>query len=241
MTDEPKILFLDIETSLILAYTFGIRDQHITHKAIANDRDGKLIHCVGLKFRGKRGKVLSEWEHGYEGMMQGVHDALSEADAVATYNGARFDIPKIHGQFALLGMDLPPPPTQIDLYKSARKLGYICNKLDYLAPLLGLGCKVPHEGLQLWIDTFNGCPKAQKTMARYCLGDVKLTEEVYERLMPYIPNHPRLHHGAGEHCGACGSDKIQYRGWYRTKASKRRRIHCTECGGWELGSIQRVA
>lgn len=239
--DVPKVLFLDIETSLLLAYTFGIRDQHITHKQIADDRGGKLIHCVGLKWRGKRPWVLSEWEHGYEGMLKGVHEALCEADAVATYNGASFDLPKLQGQFVLAGMEPPPPPTQIDLYKTARRLGYVSNKLDYLAPLLGLGGKVKHDGLEMWVDVFNGCPKAQKKMARYCKGDVELTEDVYEKLRPFISNHPHLAETRRDNCGACGSSRLQARGFSRTKASVAQRYQCQHCGSWQLGPRRRVA
>lgn len=238
---HAKLLFLDIETSLILAYTFGIRDQHITHKQIANDRDGRLIHCVGLKWMGKPTRVLSEWEHGYEGMMQGVHDDLCEADAVVTYNGAKFDLPKLTGQFQLLGMEPPPPPTQIDLYLAARKMGHICNKLDYLAPMLGLGGKVKHQGLELWIDVFNGCPKAQKKMARYCAGDVRLTEDVYKALRPYIRNHPHLAEAKRGECGACGSSRLQARGTERTKATIYQRYQCQACGSWSKKHLEKAA
>lgn len=232
---RPKILFLDIETSLILAYTFGIRDQYIDYKAIANDRDGKLIHCVGLKWRGGKPFVLSEWEHGYSGMIRGVHDALSEADAVCTYNGAKFDLPKLEGQFQLEGLAPPPPPTQIDLYLAARKLGHISNKLDYLAPLLGVGSKVKHPGLEMWIGCFNGDPKWQRKMAQYCKGDVQLTEDVYDKLRPYIRNHPAMGATKAEDCKACGSFQTQHRGFRRTKASIIQRIQCVACGSWQDG------
>jgi hypothetical protein len=39
--DNPRILFLDIETRLFEAYTFGIRDQHITHKQLKNPEDAR--------------------------------------------------------------------------------------------------------------------------------------------------------------------------------------------------------
>lgn len=232
---DAKILFLDIETSLILTYTFGIRDQHISHKQIANDRSGRLIHCVGLKWLGKPVRVVSEWEHGYEGMMQAVHADLLEADAIVTYNGAKFDLPKLEGQFHLLGMEPPPPPTQIDLYLAARKMGHISNKLDYLAPLLGLGGKVKHPGLDLWIGCFNGDPAAQKMMAKYCAGDVRLTEQVYKKLKPYIRNHPHIAETKREQCGACGSTRLQGRGIHRTKASIAQRYQCQACGSWSVG------
>jgi hypothetical protein len=238
---KPRILVLDIETKPTLVYTFGIRDQHIGHKQIRDiPESGRSVLCVGLKWAGERGvKVLSVWEHGFEGMLSAVHEALSEADAVVTYNGASFDIPKLNGQFLLAGLHLPPPPTQIDIYKAVRKLGFICNKLDYIAPLLGLGGKVKHAGLEMWIAVMNGCPKAQRKMARYCAGDVRLTEDVYDKVRGYVPDHPHMRSTPREACGACGSSNTQSRGFRRTKASRIARIQCQDCGSWQTG--KRVA
>jgi len=238
---DAKILFLDIETSLMLVYTFGLRDQHITPNQIADDRAGKLIHCVGLKWKGQPVKVYSEWEHGYEGMMQATHDALNEADAIVTYNGAKFDIPKINGQFLLLGMEPPPPPTQIDLFLTARKMGYPSGKLDYLSQKLGIGQKVKHDGFKLWIDVFNGCPKAQAKMAQYCAGDVRLTERVYNRLRPHIQNHPHLALTKRDECGACGSSRLQSRGLARTHATIYQRYQCQSCGAWSRKYLEKSA
>jgi len=232
---KPKILFLDIETSLLTAYTFGIRDQHIQHSAIADDRGGKLIHMVGLKWRGKRAEVLTEWEHGYEGMMRATCEAIIEADAVSTYNGARFDIPKIRGACLLAGLPPPPSPTQIDLFKTARSMGFVSSKLDYIAGALGLGSKLKHDGFSMWVDVFNGCPKARAKMARYCAGDVNLTEKVYERLRPYIINHPHMAEVKRDQCGACGSTRLQSRGVHRSKAYITQRLQCQNCGSWASG------
>lgn len=234
VTDKPKILFLDIETKLVETYTFAIRDTHITHKQIKDlAASGRIIHCVGLKWHGERKtRVLSEWEHGYQGMIEATHAALCEADAVATYNGVSFDMPKLDGQFALLGMALPPPPTNIDIYKAVRRMGFICNKLDYVAPLFGLGHKVKHAGLEMWIDVHNGCPKAQRKMAKYCAGDVRLTEELFDRVKPYIRNMPRLRSGSS--C-PCGSNNTQHRGFNYSQYFKTQRIFCLDCLIWTQG------
>jgi uncharacterized protein YprB with RNaseH-like and TPR domain len=237
--DNPRILFLDIETKPALVYTFGIRDQHLTHNQIKED--GGTI-CVGMKWAGERRvTVLSEWEHGYRPMLEGVHEALSEADAVASYNGISFDMPKLMGNFLVAGMPPPPPPTQIDIYKAVRKMGFICNKLAYIAPLLGLGEKLKHEGLQMWIDVMAGCPKAQRKMARYCAQDVRLLEDVYQRVLPYVHNHPHLHKGGALQCGACGSQRTQSRGVRRTRSSFIQRYQCQACGGWFDGKRTRAA
>jgi uncharacterized protein YprB with RNaseH-like and TPR domain len=234
----PGVLFLDIETKPAIVASFGIRDQHITHKQIL--KDGGVI-CVGLKWAtDKRATVYSVWQHGRQAMLDAVHAAMSEADAVATYNGAAFDIPKLQGEFLLAGMPPAPKVTQIDIYKAVRKLGYICNKLDYVAQILGLGSKVKHEGLDLWLKVMDGDEAAQKRMAKYCAGDVMLTQAVYDRVRPYIENHPHMGTTRPQDCGACGSTRTQARGWHRTKASIRQRYQCQACGSWSLGNPQRV-
>jgi len=240
--DEPRILFLDIETKLIELYSFGIRDQHITHKQIKDlDASGRMVHCVGIKPLGGRARVLTEWDHGHEAMIQETHRAVCEADALATFNGVRFDWPKLMGQFLLLGLDPPRPPAQIDIFKTTRKMGFVSNKLDYIAPLLGLGHKVKHAGLEMWIDVHNGCPKAQKKMARYCAGDVRLTEEVYKRVLPFIDTHPRLGNRHGQVCAKCGSDNLTSQGWKPTVQYRVQSLKCGACGGWQQGRRQKVA
>jgi uncharacterized protein YprB with RNaseH-like and TPR domain len=236
--DTPRILFLDIETKPAIVASFGIRDQHITHKQII--RDGGVI-CTGLKWAGdRRAKVYSDWEHGHAEMLRIVHRHLSEADAVCTFNGASFDLPKLMGEFLIAGLAPPPPPTQIDIYKAVRKLGFICNKLDYIAPLLGLGSKVKHDGLEMWLAVMDGDAKAQKRMAKYCAGDVDLTEQVYERVRAYVPNHPHMGMAPALSCGACGSSAVQSRGVRRTKASFIQRLHCQRCGAWQDGGRKRA-
>lgn len=233
-----KILFLDIETKPAVVVTFGIRDQHIGHKQILENPG---VICVGLKWAGeKRARVYSDWQHGHREMLEAVHAALEEADAVATYNGAAFDLPKLQGEFLLAGMPPAPQVTQIDIFRSVRRLGFISNKLDYIAPLLGIGSKVKHEGLDLWLKVMDGDEAAQRRMARYCAGDVMLTERVYERVRGFIHNHPHLGTTHPADCGACGSSRTQARGWHRTKASIRQRYQCQACGTWSLGNPKRV-
>jgi len=241
--EQPKILFLDIETKLVELYAFGIRDQFIDYKQIKDlPASGRGIHMVGLKWAGERKTtVLTEWDHGYRGMLEGVHEALSQADGVVTFNGARFDIPKLQGQFLLERMDPPTPPTQIDLYKSARKLGFICNKLDYLSQLLEVGRKVKHPGLEMWIAVLNGCPKARAKMTRYCAGDVRLTEEVHDRLLPYIDNYPRLPGRQGDACPNCGIGTLTSQGTKSTRYFVVQSLKCNHCGAWSQGTRTKIA
>lgn len=185
--------------------------------------------------------MFTEWEHGRLGMVQAVHDLLSEADAVVTYNGDKFDLPKLRGEFALAKIPLPPPSTSIDVYKAVKRLGFISNKLAYIGPLLTHDEKIKHEGFGLWLQTMAGCPKAQRRMTRYCGQDVRLLQKVYERMVPYISDHPHLGHTCSTACGACGSRNTQHRGFRRTKIFKIERLQCQECGSWQSGKKSRPA
>jgi uncharacterized protein YprB with RNaseH-like and TPR domain len=236
---EPRILFLDIETQLMEVYSFGIRDQHIQHTQIKTHGG---ISCVGVKWSDERKvTVFSTWKHGYGEMLSQVHKMLCECDAVATYNGARFDIPKLSGAFMVAGLPPLPPLTQIDIFKAIRKMGFPSSKLDYIAPLLGLGSKVKHEGLPLWIKVLNGDEKAQTKMARYCAGDVRLTEDLFNRVRPYMADFPRLAGRHGLTCPNCGSDHLTSQGWKITRTTRVQSLKCGSCGSWTQGKRERIA
>ena len=192
---------------------------------------------VGVKWAGeKQCTVLTEWDHGYEGMLRRTRDMLNEADGVVGFNHANFDMKKLDGQFALYGLEPPQPPTNIDIFKTARQMGFPSSKLDYIAQAFGIGKKVKHPGMEMWRDVMDGCPKARKRMTKYCAGDVRLTETLYDRIRPYIDKHPHL---AGEAC-SCGSTHYQRRGWHKTRAFRTERLQCQGCGTWRLGKRSKV-
>jgi hypothetical protein len=242
MTCNPKILVLDIETKLLDMLAFGIRDQFIAHTALKDiPASARLIHCVGLKLVGERKvTVLSEWEHGYSEMIRRTRDALDDADAVVGFNHEAFDMRKLQGQFALEGVHLPKPPTNIDIFKTARKMGFPSSKLDYLSQAFGIGSKVKHPGFDMWRDVYNGCPKAQAKMVRYCAGDVRLTEQLYFRLLPYLDNYPHLRERSGHSCAKC-EGPMTSQGWKRTKHYKIQSLKCGDCGSWAQGKREKVA
>ena len=195
------------------------------------------VLCVAAKWLGeKQTYFFSDWTDGHASMLEQVHGLLSMADAVVTYNGDRFDLPKLRGEFALLGYPPIPPLTSIDLYKTVKKLGLQSGKLAFVGPFFGIGKKIKHEGFSLWTSVMDGDKKAQKRMEKYCVGDVTLTELVYMRLRPYITNHPHLGDTGRGACGSCGGTVLQSRGFRRTKAFKIQRLHCQSCGSWQDGS-----
>ena len=232
-----KILVCDIEWAPANAYVWRMYDENISPDQLI-DSGGLLCFCA--RWVGSKEVIFrSEWEHGKHEMAMVLRELLDIADAVVTYNGNRYDLPKIRGHLMLEGLPPFAPPTSIDLIKTVKSMGFVMNKLAYIGPLLGAGLKMKHEGFQLWRSVLEGDAKAQARMQRYCIQDVNVTLALYKKVLPYITDHPHLGDNKNE-CGACGSNHMQFRGFRRTKFFKVRRMQCQECGGWQTGTRQKV-
>jgi len=232
-----KILVLDIETRPGIAYVWQTFKVNVGYEQIIEP--GRMI-CFAAKWVGRPETVFySEWGNGRAEMIRAAHDLLSEADAVVTYNGDKFDLPKLNGEFVLDGLPPVPPVTSIDVIKTVRKMGFLMNRLAFIGPLLRVGEKVKHEGFDLWAKVIDGDHKAQERMRKYNIQDVVLLEKLYLRIRPFIKNHPHLGKEARE-CGACGSNNVHSRGYRRTKYFKVQRLQCQSCGGWQDGKREKV-
>jgi hypothetical protein len=234
-----KLLLLDIETAPTLAYVWRMYDENIGVEQIVKPT---RITCWAAKWVGKKGVMFaSEWQYDRKVMLQTVWDLLQECDAVLTYNGDKFDLPKLMGEFAREGLGSPGQLTSIDLYKTVRKLGFQSNKLEFAAPHLGIGEKVKNSGFRLWAGIEAGDPQARKEMEKYNRQDTVLLEGLYKTIRPFIKNHPYLGIGGVGECPACGSSNIQRRGMRRTKAFFIERLHCQACGSWSDGVRRKAA
>lgn len=238
MKVKPKILVLDIETKPAQAYVWKMWDVNISPEMLISP-GGTL--CVGAKWFGEKTRFFfADWIQGHKGMLEGIHKLLEEADAVVTYNGDKFDLPKLNGEFILNGLPPVAPVTSIDLIKTVRKFGFDMNRLGFVGPLLGLGDKIKHEGFSLWAKVLAEDPKAQVRMMRYCIQDIVLTEALYKKVRPFIRNHPHLGLTKSKACGSCGSHHVHSRGFRRTKAFKIQRLQCQDCGSWSDGTRHKV-
>lgn len=235
---SKKILHLDIEWAPALAYVWKMWDENISPDQLV-DEGGLLCFCAHWDGK-KEYMFFSEWEDGRQGMAQAALELLNEADAVVTYNGDKYDLPKLRGTIVLAGLNPPAPPTSIDLIKSVKKFGFVMNRLAFIGPKLGVGRKMKHEGFRLWRSVMEGDPKAQARMKKYCIQDVKVLVGLYNRIKPFITNHPHLGDEKGA-CGSCGSNHVQSRGWRRTKFFKVQRIQCMDCGSWQEGTRVKIA
>lgn len=235
---DQKILVLDIEWRPTKAYVWGAWKENITPEKIIEH--GGLL-CVGAKWVGEsKCHVFSEWEHGHLGMLERIHEMMSYADAIVGYNSDKFDLRKLDGEFLLHGLPPVPPCTSIDCLKAVKKFGFFMNRLAFIGPFLGVGAKVEHEGMALWTKVIDGDRDAQKRMLRYCAQDVRMTEELYLRIRPYIRNHPHMGKVKAAECPSCGGTHAQSRGTRRTRAYKIQRLHCQDCGHWYDGTRTKI-
>lgn len=234
----PRILTLDIETAPMIVETFGLFNQNIGINQIRSP--GRVIAFAAKWLDEREVQFYSEFHNGHEQMVIEAHRLMDEADIIIHYNGTRFDLPYLRTEFMKYNL-LPPSPVQeIDLLKTVRKVFKLdSNKLQYASVAFGLEGKLQHNGHQLWHDCMAGDPKAWVLMRRYNIQDVKLTEKLYLRLLPWIPNHPHLgvfSEDGLEHCPNCNSTELQKRGYKYTPTVTYQQYVCLNCGKWNRGT-----
>ena len=236
-----RILFLDIEVSPTIAPVWGVWNPHID---VSNLIGNSYVLCWAAKWLGDD-EMMWRRCYGKEGkyrkdMLRNIHRLLDRADAVVHYNGSNFDVRILHKEFLLHGLTRPAPFKEIDLLKSVRSsFRFTSNKLNYVCQQLGLGAKVKHRGLELWLGCMNNDKDCWKEMEVYNKQDVVILEKLYHRLLPWLKTHTNysLHTGSLV-CPNCGSRKHQKRGFATTTGGCYQRYQCQGCGAWFRGSKQ---
>lgn len=227
-----KVLFLDIETAPHKGYFWGLWDQRIGTNQIVEH--GYTL-CFSARWLGERELIFdSIFQSKPDAMFRKVHKLLDEADAVCHYNGRKFDIPTLQGEFVRRKMLPPAPFKHIDLLTTCRRqFRFASNKLDYVAELLGLGQKVQHKGMPLWTACMAGDAAAWRLMEHYNKQDVRLLERLYRELLPWIKNHPNQGaYDGGECCPNCAGQRFQRRGYAVSQSRRYARLQCRDCGTW---------
>lgn len=181
-----KILMLDIETTPMQVYTWGLWDQNIGINQIIKPTE---MMCFGAKWQGKKKVTFKSVHHdGKEAMLKELHSMMEEADVLMGWNSASFDHKHIKREFLENGMTPPSVVKDLDLMSVVKaNFRFPSNKLDYVAQALGVGSKVKHSGFDLWIGCMAGRESSWREMKKYQIQDVVLLEELYQVLLPWLP------------------------------------------------------
>lgn len=244
----PKLLFLDIETAPILMTSWSMRPPYAGAVWVERDtfilmysykwgheRTVKTV-CLPDFPRYKRNKFDDK------DLCRELHRLMDSADIVCAHNGDAFDIKKINSRLITNGFKPPSPFKTIDTLKAARRaFKFDSNKLDNIGRYLNEGRKIPNTGADLWRGCVNGDEKSWRTMRRYGKQDTELLARVYERVKPWMPNHPNMGLYKPKpprevvECPTCESVNTQKRGIAVKLATRRHRFQCQDCGAWFYG------
>lgn len=235
----PRILTIDIETRPNLGYIWGLWDQNISLSQLV--QSGSMISFAAKWYGDKTVIFYSDHHDGHDVMVQAAWELMNDAEVIVHYNGKTFDMKWLHAEFVSAGMPPPSPHKDIDLLTVVKsRFKFPSNKLDYVAQRLGLGAKTTHTGFDLWVKCMAGDDKAWALMRKYNIQDTKLTEALYDRLRPWIKNHPHVGFYADRDqltCDKCGSTDLHRDGTHTAHVIKYVRYRCANCQGWVRGGV----
>jgi len=229
-----KILLLDIETSPLVGYTWGLYEQDV----IKRIKPFRILSFAYQWFGGKT-KVIACDVRSEKMLLVQLHKLLSEADIVVAHNGDSFDVKKINARFIVHRFDPPSPYKTIDTKVQAKRIAaFDSNSLENLSVDMSEGEKIKHRGFPMWEGCMAGNQQDWNDMKRYNKKDVVQLSKIYLRLRSWMKNHPDVNHCEGgdkEACPKCGSKKTIRRGILYTKVSNFHRRQCKDCAGWFKG------
>lgn len=223
-----KVLTLDIERLPGLA---RIWDQKTRFVGIGSWTRLPSLLCVSAKWYDER-RILfrAAWDH--DDLAQWTWDLYDQADIVVGFNSVAFDNKHLRSEWLLAGMPPPSPWKDVDLYRiAAQHFGFESKSLQHLCTRLELDTKAGHYDAARAEACMAGDATAQRLMKRYNQQDVRITEQAYDRLRPWIKNHPHVTRSAEPVCNRCGSTDLEDAGQYRAVLLEYKAMRCRNCGG----------
>ena len=237
----PKILVFDIETAPLKAFVFqkSVWKANVGNEQVISERfmlawSAKWLFdndIMSERLTSKEAKNEDDFR-----IVEKLWKLFSEADIIVAHNGDSFDIPNMNTRFIVHNLKPTTPYQTIDTKSVAKKqFGFTHNSLNALGKLFGFEPKVDVD-FTLWSRCVNGEESALKEMEVYNIEDVRLLEEVYLRLRPWIKSHPNVGLYAlsdGAICPNCGSHNIEWvDGQYYYTQANRFPIFVCECGAY---------
>ena len=233
-TDLPKILLMDIETSLYHFVGWGTYKQYIQHHQVTKHQYIISWAAKWLFDKNVQSDIISTeeaFERDDERVLKSIWKLMDEAEIIIGHNVERFDLRKLNWRFISIGLNPPSPYKIIDTLKVFKREFFAPSyKQDFLTKYFKLTNKLETD-FQLWVDCEEGNPQALNKMMDYNKHDVLGLEQLYLKVRPYIKNHPNLGVLVDEDvCPNCASpDLIQTSNVYFTTANKFMVLRCGNC------------
>jgi DNA polymerase III epsilon subunit-like protein len=246
--EVQRVLVIDIESSPIISYTWGLHDQNVALNQIKQD-----WHILSWA-----AKWLGEDEVFYEDqreasniedeskILKKLWKLMDESTIILGQNVKSFDIKKINARFIHHGFTPPSPSKVIDTLTMARRsFGFTSNKLEYMSEKLCTkhkkGKHKEFSGFELWKECLKGNKKAWKELEEYNKLDVLSTEELYLKLRPWGGDiNFSQANGEQEYKCNCGSTEFRKAGVRRTKTTTHQKYSCKICGSTHEEKISKA-
>lgn len=236
-SNMPKILLLDIETSPIISYVWGLFDQNVALNQIKSDWhilswSAKWLDSKKVIYMDQRKAKKIEDD---SIILKAIWKLIDECDIVVSQNGKKFDIKKLNARFIF--HNFPPPSSfkHIDTLQLAKKhFGFTSNKLEYMTDKLCNKYKKlktkKFQGFELWSECLKGNIKAWDEMKAYNMMDVLSLEELYKKLIPWDKSIDfSLYNDKKNFLCTCGSTKKNKNGYFYSSIGKYQRYKCAKC------------
>lgn len=240
----PRGLVWDIETSPLIAYTWGMYEDSV----IEVIEDYQIL-SVAWQWVGEK-RVHVRGQDDFDDYIPGINndksivtfirDLLDECDFEVAHNGDQFDVKKVNARMIIHGLTPPSPYKQIDTKKIAKRVGnFTSNRLKHLADQLQVNQKGDPGGFGTWKGCLAGDPKAWKQMKKYNKQDIPPLMDLYMKFRPWdtqaYPMNIALELPDG--CHSCGSLNLIKQGIRRSKTNSYQQYRCLDCGSWSRARV----
>lgn len=240
---KPKVLFIDIETSPLISYTWGLFDQNVSLNQIHSEwhllsyaakwlGDSKVYYEDQSKVK----KISDDSK-----MLKGIWKLMDEADIIVGQNSKRFDVKKLNARFIMNKMKPPSPFRQIDTLILAKKhFAFTSNKLEWMSGALCPDNKKmktkKFQGFELWKECLAKNKAAFAEMKAYNIQDVIALEALYHKLQPWDSTIDFNTYSSEESLKCnCPTGTFIKRGFAVTNTGRFQIYQCRVCGAHRQG------
>ena len=247
--NEPKILYWDIETSLLLLAAFTRYELRVPFNMVVADW---FMFCAAVQWEGGKPILFSilddkkRFQKDFSDdkyVIQKLRDMINEADILIAHNGDHFDWKKFKKKIIEHKIKPPRKPILIDTYKESKTAQFTSGKLGDLSIQLNLPHKshsnpgdwlvatLPYGtykvGSRKIVITKNSKIAALRRIGKYNLKDLPPLINLYKRIRPYMIRHPNMSKMTGRPvCPVCAGRKVIYNGYFVNGDHK---VVCREC------------
>lgn len=248
---DAKVLLFDTECSPSMGWFYG---QYQTNPIKVEQPP--ILLAISWKWLGDKGGAngktlfdfpqVERWDD--EGIVKKLWELFDEASIVVAHNATKFDNRMANAFFLRHGLTPPSPYKTVDTLQIARKHFKLDNnRLDYLGKLLFGEGKTETTYKDCWDKMLNGNEKEAKKYATlmntYCKNDTDLLEKIYNKMLPWMTNHPNMALYAGQEmiCPRCGNASEFEVKTYRRTGTQINAIQyrCKHCGGYVTRKLEK--